>query len=92
MSDDMTFCQRESCGRKNCKRHPSKIIDRSVPHSFFVNRPPDCPYAMRDTTTYWFQCERCGGISTGKHWQIVKANYLCRDCVPELWEDVGKKC
>ena len=40
--DDITFCT-ERCGWKKCPRNCQNIRDRSVPHSFSVERPADCP-------------------------------------------------
>lgn len=44
--EDITFCNRE-CKRK-CRRNKKNIKDFSIPHSFFVERPPDCPYNKKD--------------------------------------------
>ena len=40
--DDITFCQ-EQCGWKSCPRNRQNIRDRTVPHSFSVDIPADCP-------------------------------------------------
>ena len=40
--DDITFCQ-ELCGWESCPRNQQNIRDRSVPHSFSVGIPEDCP-------------------------------------------------
>lgn len=40
--DDITFCQ-ETCERMDCPRNKHHIRDRSVPHSFSIERPLDCP-------------------------------------------------
>ena len=40
--DDITFCQ-ETCERMDCPRNKHNIRDRSVPHSFSVEIPQDCP-------------------------------------------------
>lgn len=40
--DDITFCQ-ETCERMDCPRNKHHIRDRSVPHSFSVEIPQDCP-------------------------------------------------
>ena len=40
--DDITFCQ-ERCGWKSCPRNSENIRDRTVPHSFSVEIPQDCP-------------------------------------------------
>ena len=39
---DITFCQ-ETCERMDCPRNKHHIRDRSVPHSFSVEIPQDCP-------------------------------------------------
>ena len=40
--DDITFCQ-ENCERKSCPRNKLNIRDKTVPHSFSVGIPSDCP-------------------------------------------------
>lgn len=32
-TDDITFCANK-CDKKTCYRHPSNIIDKTIPHSF----------------------------------------------------------
>ena len=39
--DDITFCQ-EECERVDCMRNSKNIRDRTVPHSYSVERPEDC--------------------------------------------------
>lgn len=41
-SDDITFCT-EECDRLSCPRNQKNIRDHSIPHSFSVGLPPDCP-------------------------------------------------
>lgn len=41
--DDISFCPKENCRRTSCPRNMKNIRDHSVPHSFFVETPPDCP-------------------------------------------------
>ena len=40
--DDITFCQ-ETCERMDCPRNKQNIRDRTIPHSFSVEVPQDCP-------------------------------------------------
>lgn len=40
--DDITFCP-EQCGWRSCPRNKQNIRDRTVPHSFSVEIPQDCP-------------------------------------------------
>ena len=40
--DDITFCP-EKCGWKSCPRNKKNIRDKTVPHSFSVEIPNDCP-------------------------------------------------
>ena len=40
--DDITFCQ-EDCEDMGCPRNKHNIRDRSIPHSYSVERPKDCP-------------------------------------------------
>lgn len=46
--DDITFCQNRKCRMKSCLRNPKNIRDRTVPHSYFVETPPDCPKKKED--------------------------------------------
>ena len=41
-SDDITFCG-EQCDLKSCRRNSENIRDNTIPHSFSVGRPSDCP-------------------------------------------------
>lgn len=50
-TDDITFCQIK-CRRIKCRRNQVNINDRTIPHSFFVERPPDCPYRKRQDDFY----------------------------------------
>ena len=34
MSDDMTFCSNNKCGRLRCERNPKRIKVHYIPHSF----------------------------------------------------------
>lgn len=43
--DDITFC-RARCEMITCPRNQKNIRDRSVPHSFSVGLPTDCPRKM----------------------------------------------
>ena len=40
--DDITFCP-EKCDLKSCPRNVLNMRDRSIPHSFSVEIPQDCP-------------------------------------------------
>ena len=51
-SDDISFCLKASCKRKTCPRNQINIRDRTIPHSFFVERPPDCPYRKKQDEFY----------------------------------------
>lgn len=50
--DDITFCPINKCKRKNCPRNQMNIRDHNIPHSFFVERPPDCPYRKKQDDFY----------------------------------------
>ena len=50
MTEDITFCNLK-CKRK-CRRNKKNIRDTSIPHSFFVERPPDCPYRKKQDDFY----------------------------------------
>ena len=51
-TDDISFCPFKKCRRKTCSRNQMNIRDRTVPHSFFVERPPDCPYRKKQDDFY----------------------------------------
>ena len=40
--DDITFCQ-EQCECMSCPRNKENIRDKTIPHSFSVDVPQDCP-------------------------------------------------
>lgn len=40
--DDITFCQ-EQCEWRSCPRNQQNIRDRTIPHSYSVEIPQDCP-------------------------------------------------
>jgi len=40
--DDISFCPYSGCRHKECLRCQLNIRDRTVPHSYFVDTPPDC--------------------------------------------------
>ena len=50
--DDITFCPKKECKRVKCPRNQANIRDPSIPHSFFVERPPDCPYRKKQDEFY----------------------------------------
>ena len=41
--DDISFCPNEKCTLKTCKRNQANIRDHTIPHSYFVDTPEDCP-------------------------------------------------
>ncbi len=41
-NDDITFCQ-EKCDWTHCPRNSINIRDKTIPHSFSVEVPTDCP-------------------------------------------------
>ena len=40
--DDISFCPKK-CKRDDCPRNSVNIRDRTIPHSYFIGTPPDCP-------------------------------------------------
>lgn len=46
MTEDISFCPID-CKRTKCRRNKSNIKNHDIPHSYFVNRPPECPYAKK---------------------------------------------
>ena len=40
--DDISFCPNE-CDNTECFRNSKNMRDKTIPHSFFVETPPDCP-------------------------------------------------
>lgn len=41
--DDITFCPMK-CEWHDCPRNQLNIRDRTVPHSYFLTIPDDCPH------------------------------------------------
>lgn len=52
MNNNIHFCQIEKCKRKTCSRNQINIQDKTIPHSFYVERPPDCPYRKEPDNFY----------------------------------------
>lgn len=50
--DDITFCMKDDCKRVKCPRNQANILNHSIPHSFFVEIPPDCPYRKKQDNFY----------------------------------------
>ena len=48
--DDITFCQ-EECEWNDCMRNKKNIRDKTIPHSFSVEIPEDCPKKHMEKTT-----------------------------------------
>lgn len=63
--DDITFCQ-EKCGWTDCPRNSQNIRDRTIPHSFSVGIPYDCPKQ---------NAKKNKAISSA-----LEAVIYCRDC------------
>ena len=51
-SDDITFCPIKKCRRTKCFRNQANIRCFGIAHSFFVERPPDCPYRKKQADFY----------------------------------------
>ena len=45
--DDITFCPRP-CDYTECLRNSKNIRDRTIPHSYFVEIPKDCPLSSEN--------------------------------------------
>lgn len=61
--DDITFCQ-EECERMDCPRNQHNIRDRSIPHSFTIGIPSDCPKHPKEQpcvyeTVTVVRCKNC---------------------------------
>lgn len=52
MNDSIHFCPIEKCKRKTCSRNQINIQDKTIPHNFYVERPPDCPYRKKPDNFY----------------------------------------
>lgn len=80
--DDITFCQ-ETCERMDCPRNKHHIRDRSVPHSFSVEIPQDCPKKRKvGEVMEWIETRECVPIDEA----VPKVNtnlvevVRCKDC------------
>ena len=62
--DDITFCQ-ENCDWMDCPRNKQNIRDRTIPHSYSVDIPNDCP--KKETST----------VESGIDFVRV---VMCKDC------------
>lgn len=54
-NDDITFCMDNKCEITKCPRNMKNIRDKSIPHSYFMDVPPDC---LKRT-------EKCDNVRTG---------------------------
>lgn len=45
--DDITFCN-EVCDWMDCPRNYKNIRDKTIPHSYFVDIPDDCPKKLEE--------------------------------------------
>ena len=41
-NDDITFCLDSECKLNECPRNQINMRDRSIPHSYSLERPEDC--------------------------------------------------
>lgn len=42
--DDITFCPYQKCRDTDCPRCQLNIRDHSIPHSYSIETPSDCPH------------------------------------------------
>ena len=49
-SDDITFCPL-NCDNMDCIRNSKNIQDRTIPHSYSIELPDDCPNKIRFVRT-----------------------------------------
>ncbi len=68
-TDDISFCPIEKCRRKACPRNQMNIRDRTIPHSYFVERPPDCPYRKKQDDFYHIRQK--GGVTKPDRKKII---------------------
>ena len=59
--DDISFCPSRRCTRRSCPRNKKNIRDRTVPHSFFKEIPPDCPKRNEE------KCEVIHNVGSGQN-------------------------
>ena len=45
-NDDITFCPL-NCDNMDCRRNSKNIQDRTIPHSYSIELPDDCPNRVR---------------------------------------------
>lgn len=43
VAEDITFCPAELCANVKCYRNKANIRDKTMPHSFYVAIPKECP-------------------------------------------------
>lgn len=69
--DDITFCQ-EQCDWTICPRNKRNIRDHSIPHSFSVETPTDCPKkAEKSVKKETVEIVRCMNCKHGKPFQTM---------------------
>ena len=92
-TDDISFCPIEKCRRKTCPRNQMNIRDRTIPHSYFVERPPDCPYLRKDNNHGIYHTRMKGGTEvslSNYEWTVVhddgQVERISSDCIEEVVE------
>ena len=89
--DDISFCP-VRCDRLDCMRNQQNIRDRTIPHSYFMEIPDDCPkenfgnLPVTSAKPTWQQgkayCGACGKRIPLK----IKARF-CHKCGKEIdWQ------
>ena len=71
--DDITFCQ-EECETTECPRNKRNIRDRTIPHSFSVEIPGDCPKKPSGNYSMDDRCVMCGVY-------IPEGTQVCSRCI-----------
>ena len=71
-SDDITFCPL-NCDNMNCMRNSKNIQDRTIPHSYSVEVPEDCPKNLIS----WEQSQKINRYDNGTY---EFTNIACPEC------------
>ena len=72
--DDISFCPDDRCTNTACPRNQKNIRDHTIPHSYFMELPADCPLYKEATTD-----EECPDVDIEKVKEIIETFEQCVD-------------
>ena len=84
--DDISFCPHE-CNVTGCFRNKENIVDKTVPHSYFVETPPDC---MKESSmTIKAIAQKYNLEYSIVYFALEESGMLKRRCKNVLYDEIG---